>query len=124
VFSLEVNKLAKSVFVVFLRSPVGSVHPVEGLRIAAGMMSGDEDHKVTAAFIGKGSRCAIKGVDRSYAVKFLEMFPEHAGKKFYVEEESLIEQGIDRSQLADEFAVTSRKQLSEMLLKADFCLSF
>lgn len=71
------------------------------------MLSGDEDHKVTAAFIGKGSRCSIRGVDQSYAVKFLEFFPEQAGKKFYVEEESLMQQGIDRSQLAEEFVVVS-----------------
>jgi sulfur relay (sulfurtransferase) DsrF/TusC family protein len=116
--------LAKSVFISFLRSPVGSVHFVEGLRVAAGVLSGDEDHKVTVACMGKGVRCAIKGVDRSYAVKFLEFFPDKAGKKFHVEKESLIEQEIDESQLADEFAVTSRKELRQMMLKADLCLSF
>jgi sulfur relay (sulfurtransferase) DsrF/TusC family protein len=116
--------MPKNVFVSFLRSPVGSIYPVEGLRAAGGMLSGADEHKVTVAFMGKGARCAIKGVDLWYASKFMKLFPESGGKKFYVEEESLKDEGIDRSQVADEFAVIPRAQLRQMMLSADICLSF
>jgi len=116
--------LGKSIFVSFLRAPVGSTHFVEGLRVAGGLVRSEDHHQVTLAFMGKGALCAIKGVDRSYAVKFLDFFPAKEGKKFLVEEESLRDQGVDRSQLAEEFAVVSRKGLSEVMRKADLCISF
>ena len=100
-------ELAKHIFVAFLRSPVSSAFFVEGLRVSAGMLSGDDDHRVTVAFMGKGARCAVKGVDRMYATKFLEFFPSEDGKKFLVEEESLKDEGIDPSTLAPDFAVAS-----------------
>jgi sulfur relay (sulfurtransferase) DsrF/TusC family protein len=114
----------KTIFVSFLRAPVGSVYFVEGLRAAGGLVNSEDHHKVTVAFLGKGARCAMRGVDRSYAVKFLGLFPASSGKSFYVEEESLKEEGIDVSLLADEFAVASRKELGEMMRKADICVSF
>jgi sulfur relay (sulfurtransferase) DsrF/TusC family protein len=116
--------LAKKIFVSFLRPPVSSAYFVEGLRVSAGMLSGDDDHIVTAAFIGKGARCAVKGVDRAYATKFLEFFPEANGKKFLVEEESLKEEGISPSLLAEDFAVTPRSELRELMLEAELHLSF
>jgi sulfur relay (sulfurtransferase) DsrF/TusC family protein len=116
--------LSKNVLVLFLRTPVSSAYFVEGLRVSAGMLSGDENHKVTAAFVGKGARCAVKGVDRMYATKFLEFFPDEGGKKFLVEEESLKEEGIDPKLLADDFAVAPRAEISRLMLKADLCLSF
>jgi sulfur relay (sulfurtransferase) DsrF/TusC family protein len=116
--------MKKEIFVTFLRSPVSSAYFVEGLRVSAGMLSGEESHKVTVAFVGKGARCAVKGVDRSYATKFLEYFPEEQGKKFLVEEESLRDEGIDPATLASEFAVTPRAEISKRMLKAQLCLSF
>jgi len=88
------------------------------------LVKAEDHHRVTIAFLGNGARCALKGVDRSYAVKFLDFFPSTDGKKFYVEEESLNDEGIDRSQLAEEFAVVSRREIGEMMLKADLCISF
>jgi len=116
--------MPKNIFVSFLRSPVGSIYPVEGLRAAGGMLSGADEHRVTVAFMGKGARCAVKGVDLWYAGKFMKLFPENGGKKFYVELESLKEEGIEQSQVADEFAVIPRAQLFQMMLNADLCLSF
>jgi sulfur relay (sulfurtransferase) DsrF/TusC family protein len=116
--------MRKSIFISFLRAPVGSILFVEGLRVAGGLVRGEDHHQVTLAFMGKGARCAIRGVDRSYAVKFLDFFPASAGKKFLVEEESLRQEGIEVSQLADEFAVASRKELGEMMRKADMCISY
>ena len=116
--------MPKTIFVSFLRSPVGSVFFVEGLRVAGGLVRAEDHHRVTVAFLGKGARCATKGVDRSYAVKFLDIFPATAGKKFYVEEESLTAEGIDRAQLADEFAVATRSELAQMMANSDICISF
>lgn len=116
--------MAKKIFISFLRAPVGSIQFVEGLRVAGGFVRGEDHHQVTMAFIGKGARCAVKGVDRSYAVKFMDFFPARDGKKFYVEAESLSEQGIDKRELADEFAVASREELGRMMLDSDLCVSF
>jgi sulfur relay (sulfurtransferase) DsrF/TusC family protein len=116
--------LSKKIFIVFLRPPVSSAYFVEGLRVSAGMLSGDDNHKVTAAFVGKGARCAVKGVDRMYATKFLEFFPDVDGKKFLVEEESLKGEGIDPSTLAADFSVAKREDIARLILEADLCLSF
>ncbi len=116
--------MSKSIFVTFLRAPVGSTFFVEGLRVAGGLVRAEDHNTVTVAFIGKGARCAIKGAERSYAVKFLDFFPASDGKKFYVEGESLTEEGIDRSFIADEFAIATRKELGQMMLSSDLCISF
>ncbi len=116
--------MPKNIFVSFLRPPVGSIFFVEGLRVAGSLVKSDDHNKVVVAFLGKGARCALRGVERSYAVKFQDLFPAEAGKRFYVEEESLKEEGIDPGQLADDFAVASRRALQEMMLKADQCISF
>ena len=116
--------MSKTIFVSFLRAPVSSVFFVEGLRVAGGLVRGEDHHRVVIAFMGRGARCAVRGVDRSYAVKFLDLFPASGGKKFYVEAESLAEDGIDSGLLAEEFAVASRVELGEMMRKADLCISF
>ncbi len=116
--------MSKKIIVAFLRSPVSTAFFVEGLRVSAGMLSGDEDHSVTVAFMGKGARCAIKGVDRMYATKFLEFFPDEGGKKFLVEAESLVNEGIDPSTLAPEFKVVPRAEISGLMLDAELSLSF
>lgn len=116
--------MSKNIFVAFLRSPVSSAYFVEGLRVSAGMLSGEENHKVTVALMGKGARCAVKGVERMYATKFIEFFPDESGKRFLVEEESLKDEGLDSKLLADDFAVVSRKEISRLMLQADLCLSF
>ena len=116
--------MSKNILVLFMRPPVSSALFVEGLRVSAGMLSGDESHKVTVAFLGRGARCALQGVDRMYATKFLEFFPDQGGKKFLVEEESLKEEGIDPSGLASDFAVAKRAEIGRLMLQADLCLSF
>lgn len=113
------------VFVSFLKSPVGSTYYLEGLRIALGIMGGDDDHTVEVAFIGKGVRCAMRGVDRSYGKGLFDMFQKNAaGKLFYVDRESLEEQGIPESELDENYHVTSRGELSKKMLCADVTMSF
>lgn len=108
-----------------MRSPVGSSYYIEGLRLALGILGADDEHDVSIAHVGKGVRCALKDVDRSYANDFIEIFgSDKDGKKFYVEQESLEAEGLLESELDDNFAVVSRDYLAEKLLQADFALSF
>jgi sulfur relay (sulfurtransferase) DsrF/TusC family protein len=113
------------VFVSFLKSPVGTTYYLEGLRVTLGVMGGDGDHSVDVAFIGNGVRCALKGVDRSYGKVLFDMFQKNeAGKIFYVERESLLEQGIAETELDGNYQVVSRRELSKKMLSADLTMSF
>lgn len=116
--------MAKTIFVAFLRPPVGSTMFVEGLRVAGGLVKSEDHNTVIVAFMGKGARCALRGVDRSYAVKFLDFFPSKEGHRFYVEEESLKDEGIRPSETENDFEIVPRKTLQEMMAKADHCISF
>ncbi|MDG6995633.1 MAG: DsrE family protein [Nitrososphaerota archaeon] len=117
--------MKKKVFISFLKSPVGSTYYLEGTRIALGILSGNEEHEVTIACLGNGVRCAIRGVDRSYASSLLDMFGQNeSGKRFYVEKESLREEGISESELDERFAVASREELSKKMIDADLTFSF
>ena len=117
--------MPKRVFIAFLRPPVGTSFYAEGVRLALGVLGGSEEHEVTIAHMGKGVACALKGVDRSYAQDLLEMFQsDGAGKPFYVERESLEEEGIPESELDERFSVASRDELRQKMLRADATFSF
>jgi sulfur relay (sulfurtransferase) DsrF/TusC family protein len=117
--------LPKKVFISILRPPVGTSNYTEGLRLALGVLGGTDDHEVTVAHIGKGVLCALKGVDRSYAEGFLELFQkDNAGNLFYVERESLAQEGVSESELAEGFGVASRDELREKMLDSDAVFSF
>ena len=117
--------MPKKVFISFLRPPVGTSYYAEGLRLALGILGGTEDHQVTIAHLGQGVSCALKGVDRSYAESLLEMFQgDSAGKLFYVERESLEQQGISEIELDPNFRIASRSELREKMLQADVTFSF
>ena len=115
----------KKVFISFLSSPVGSTLYLEGLRLALGILSGSEDHDVTVAYLGRGVRCALKGVDRSYAAGMIDLFPKKtSGKRFFVEKESLDEEGIYQSELDENFDVSTRDELRKKMLEADVTFNF
>jgi sulfur relay (sulfurtransferase) DsrF/TusC family protein len=117
--------MAKTVFISYLHSPVGSTYYLEGMRAALGILSGSDPHRVTMAYIGKGVRSAIKGVDRSYASGMVDLFEKSAeGKRFYVEKESLEKEGIAEKDLDENFTVASRYELGKKMLESDFVLSF
>ena len=117
--------MKKSVFIAFLKPPISSSFHLEGIRVALGILSGDEDHEVTVAYIGKGARCAFKDVDSSYTKSMLESLKkEIAGGRFYVEKESLDAERISENELSELFAVLPRKRLHEMMAAADVTLSF
>jgi sulfur relay (sulfurtransferase) DsrF/TusC family protein len=117
--------MAKKVFISIIRPPVGTSYYVEGLRLALGILGGEEEHEVTVAHIGRGVMGALKGVDRSYAKEFLDLFPRNGvGSLFFVERESLEEQGVAPTDLAEGFAVASRDELRRKMLGADATFSF
>jgi sulfur relay (sulfurtransferase) DsrF/TusC family protein len=117
--------MPKRVFISILSPPVGSSYYIEGLRLALGILGGDEEHSITIAHIGRGVTCALKGVDRSYAQDFMELLPrDGAGHLFYVERESMEEEGISESELDEGFVTASRDELREKMLQADATFSF
>ena len=117
--------MKKKIFISFLRSPVGGTFYLEGLRIAGGSLSGDEDHELTIAYLGAGVRCALKGVDMSYAKSMIDLFQKDiSGKRFYVEKESLDDNGLSEMELDGNFGVKSRDELSKKMLEADVTFSF
>jgi sulfur relay (sulfurtransferase) DsrF/TusC family protein len=117
--------LKKIVFVSFLKPPISTAFHLEGVRAALGILSGDEDHEVTVAYIGKGVRCALRGVDASYTKSMLVNLKQSiAGGRFYVEKESLEAEHISEKELGEDFAVVPRKRIREMMTSADVTLSF
>jgi sulfur relay (sulfurtransferase) DsrF/TusC family protein len=115
----------KKVFIQFLKSPVGSTFYLEGVRIALGILSGDEAHEVSVAYIGRGVRCALRGVERSYTKSMIDLLRKGiAGGRFYVEKESMEAERISHNELDEAFSVASREELQKKMLAADVTLSF
>jgi sulfur relay (sulfurtransferase) DsrF/TusC family protein len=55
----------------------------------------------------------------------LELFQKDgAGNVFYVERESLAEEGVSKSELAEGFGIASRDELREKMLSSDAVFSF
>lgn len=117
--------MKKRVFVSFLRSPIGTSFHLEGIRIALALLSGDEDHEVTVAYIGKGVRCALRGVDASYTKGMFEPLRKGVvGGRLLVEKESLDAERISEKELGEGFEVVPRARLREAMASADLTLSF
>ncbi|MDG6901405.1 MAG: DsrE family protein [Nitrososphaerota archaeon] len=117
--------MEKTVFISFLKPPISTSFHLEGIRIALGILSGDESHEVTVAYMGKGVRCALKGVDTSYTKGMLDLLKKGvAGGHFYAEKESLDSERIPEGDIDEAFAVVPRKRLQELMGKADVTLSF
>ena len=117
--------MKKKVFVCFLKSPVGTGYYIEGIRASLGILSGDEEHEVYVAFMGKGVRSALKGVDRAYSARMLGSLTEMVvGGALHVERESLAEEGFMESDLDEGFSIAPREEIWKMMSAADVTLSF
>lgn len=117
--------MKKRVFVSFLKSPIGNSFHLEGVRVALGILSGDEDHELTVAYMGKGVRCALRGVDASYTKGMLDLLKKRVvGGRFYVEKESLDAERISENELGESFVAVLRKRILESMWGADVTLSF
>lgn len=109
----------KKLVLTYTRPPYGTSHFMEGLRLASGM--GFDDHEAKLVFLGEGAFCALKGVDRAPAEKFLETINEF-NFPFYVERESLLEHGIEEKSLDPSFKVASTEEISKMIRDCDIQL--
>ncbi len=109
----------KKVVITYSRPPYGTAHFTEGLRLASGM--GFDEHEAKLVFLEEGAYCAIKGVDKAPAEQFLDTIAEF-GYPFYVERESLQENGIDETEVDPMFKVVSREEVAEMLRESDIHL--
>ena len=117
--------MKKRALVSFMKPPISSSYHLEGIRAALGILSGDEDHEVTVAYLGRGARCALKGVDRSFTKNMLELLKKSVtGGRFYVERESLVAEGISEKELGEDFAVVPRSEIRKRMTEADATLSF
>ncbi len=92
---------------------------MEGLRLASGMPF--DEHEAKLVFLGEGAFCALKDVDMAPAEKFLETIDEF-NYPFYVEKESLLEQGIDETDIETRFKVASTEEISKMIQDSDIQL--
>jgi sulfur relay (sulfurtransferase) DsrF/TusC family protein len=113
----------KKVVITFNQAPFGTIHYVEGLRASVGVTSGLDEHKIDVIYLGDGARYALKGVDRSDANKYLSTLSK-LGYKLKVERESLAENGISESEVADDFQVIPRGEVVRLIADADVTIDF
>ena len=109
----------KKLVITYTHPPYGTSHFMEGLRLASGMAF--DDHEAKLVFLGKGAFCALSDVDMTPAEKFLETINEF-DFPFYVERESILEHGIDETDVNPMFKVISTKEISKMLQESDIHL--
>lgn len=109
----------KKLVITYTHHPYGTAHFMEGLRLASGM--GFDDHDAKFVFLGEGAFCALAEVDMEPAEKFLETINEF-DFPLYVERESLLEHGIDETDVNPLFKVASTEEISKMILDCDIQL--
>jgi sulfur relay (sulfurtransferase) DsrF/TusC family protein len=113
----------KKVVITFNQSPFGVIYYVEGLRASVGVTSGLDEHTINIIYLGNGARYALKNVDRSDALKYLETLSK-LGYNLKVERESLEENGISENEVAPEFQVISRDEAAKLIAEADATIDF
>lgn len=113
----------KKIIISFNRPPRGTVFYSEGLRAAAGLTAGIDEHKVDIVFLGDGVLCALKGVDRSDSARFLAALAQR-GSKLYCEEESLKARMLSRDDLAEDVTLIPRSEVLQLYREADLSIDF
>jgi len=104
-------------------APFGSIHYTEGLRAVLGATSGIDEHEVDVLYLGDGVYFALRGVDRSDTLKYIDTLAK-AGRKLKVDQLSLEERRIAREDVAPDVEVISRPAVRELIAKADFTAGF
>lgn len=107
-----------NVVVTLHHAPYGTIFYTEGLRAAVGATAGIDEHQVTVIFLGDGILYALKDVDRTDSLHYLETL-KAVGATLYVEAESLEARSIEAGALRDDVEVIPRSKVSEVLLAAD-----
>lgn len=113
----------RRVLFTFNHAPVGSIWYNEGLRAAVGVISGVDEHTVDIAYVGDGVYFALKDADRTTSAKYLGTLAA-VGARLRAERESLEARGLSEGDLADDIAVISRSELSELVAAADLTIDF
>ncbi|PSQ32984.1 sulfur oxidoreductase [Halobacteriales archaeon SW_10_68_16] len=117
--------MKREVLVLLTRAPYGRVHVPEGLRAARGVAAGFDRHDVTVAFVKDGVHAARASVDR----EALNM-PGHIedllaeGGEMLADAAAMADRGIDKSEIADDIAVTPGAEIAERIRAADHTLDF
>lgn len=104
-------------------APFGSIHYTEGLRAVLGATSGIDEHEVDVLYLGDGVYFALRGVDRSDTLKYIDTLAQ-GGRTLKADQVSLEERGIAHEDLAADVEVISRSAVRDLVAKADFTVGF
>ncbi len=113
----------KKVLITLNQPPFGTIHYVEGLRAAVGVISGIDEHEATVAYIGDGVYNTLKSVNREEQMGYLNTLKAKE-VKIYVEKESLDERGIQESNVYEDFKVIGRAELDAIVRNVDNTVDF
>jgi sulfur relay (sulfurtransferase) DsrF/TusC family protein len=108
----------RNVVVTMHHAPYGTIFYTEGLRAAVGATAGIDEHQVTVVFLGDGALYALKDVERTDSLHYLETL-KAVGASLYVEAESLEARSIEPGALYEDVEVIPRSRVSEIILAAD-----
>jgi sulfur relay protein TusB/DsrH len=104
-------------------APYGSIWYTEGLRAVVGVTSGIDEHTVDVLYLGDGVYYALKGVDRADTAKYLGTL-SGMGYRLKAEEESLKARGLKKEDLSEDVDVVSRREVLDLINKADVTIDF
>lgn len=113
----------KKVLITLNQPPFGSIHYVEGLRVAVGVISGIDEHEAIVAYIGDGVYNVLKDVNREEQMGYLKTLKAKE-VKIYVERESLDERGIPEDNVYEQFEVIGRAELDTLARNVDHTVDF
>lgn len=113
----------KHVLFTFRHPPFGSIWYTEGLRAVVGVTSGIDEHTVDVVYLGDAVQFALKGASRHDTQKYLGTLTGQ-GVKIKAERESLVARGLNAADVAEDVEVISRRQVAELIAKADATIDF
>ncbi|MEW6365715.1 MAG: DsrE family protein [Acidobacteriota bacterium] len=113
----------KTMLLTINHAPHGSVHCVEGLRAAMGMISTPDEHNVSIVFLGDGAFSVLAGVERNEAARYMATLAEWSCR-LAVEKESLEAAGIRPDEIASDVEIIPRAEVLSLIGGADFVIDF
>lgn len=113
----------RNVVVTMHHAPYGTIFYTEGLRAAVGATAGIDEHQVTVVFLGDGVLYALKDVERTDSLHYLETL-KAVGAALYVEAESIEARSIEEGALSDDVEIVPRSRVSELIRAADHTIDF
>ena len=117
--------MKQDVVVLLTRAPYGRIHVPEGLRAARGIAAGFDHHDVTVAYVEDAAFAARDAVDRealNMAPQIVDLHEDDG--EMVVDASALEERDIAPEELADDIAVRSPAEITELIHDADEVLTF